>query len=100
MQTTNRSTYISNAARFIVERINADAITPADVTIDEIEKALDAPFFLNLRLSCQYDTAALSAGQRRALAKSIAGAVANHPDRLNPLAAHDPWPHLNTQETK
>lgn len=82
MTNTTRDQYIRAAARYLVEKINADAILPSDCTIDEIEHALRAPFFTNLAQSAQYPIEALKATQRRALAKAIASAVANHPDRV------------------
>ena len=80
---TTREQYVRNAARFLVDNLNADRLEDADCTISAIESALGAPFFTNLAKSTQYDLAGLLPNQRRSLAKAIASAVANHPNRVD-----------------
>ena len=84
---TIRNQYVQNAARFLVDNLNANRLDNADLTTGAIESALAAPFFTNLAKSTQFDLAGLSPSQRRALAKSIASAVANHPNRVEKAQA-------------
>lgn len=81
---TNRELFVRHFANFIVERLNAGVLTVADCTISEVSKDLESPLAEMLRLSCQYHTEDVLPypGKRHALAKSIAGAIANHPNRI------------------
>lgn len=79
---TNRDLFIRHAARHLIDGIRQQAWTQSACTIDAIDRNLEitASWTAHLSAVCQYPVPCSDAGKRRALAKAIAGAVANHPD--------------------
>lgn len=79
---TPRQRFVRHAAQLLVDGINAGRIARTDVSPTAIKQSLCGAEIERLALVNRYYTLGqLTSTQQTSLARAIAGAVANHPDR-------------------